>query len=129
MRTFTLTLRAFFLMGCLAFFNSTVAAELPDVLKDAPPQKLMAVGLGLMELDDNQKAEFGKTVDAFAVETSKAIRKILRKNEPGMPRKIEKKLTRSFKKLDKQVEPIVPKEKWEAYLIFKQGLAKQLTPG
>jgi hypothetical protein len=31
--------------------------------------------------------------------------------------------------LDKKMKPIVPEEKWDAYLIFKKGLADQLTPG
>ena len=118
-----------FLLSCLAMFQTAGAQEFPEVLKDAPPQKLMAVGLGLMDLEDDRKAEFGRVVDDFSVKTVKAIRKIMKSNEPGMPRKIGKRLKRAFKDLDKQMEPIVPKEKWEAYLIFKKGLADQLTPG
>ncbi len=117
------------LVLCLVFSSFSLAAELPDVLKDAPPQKLMAVGLGLMELDDAKKAEFGKTVDEFAVKTGKAVSKIIRRNEPGLERKVAKKLKKAFMDLDEQVKPIIPPEKWEAYLIFKKGLADQLTPG
>jgi len=129
MGTLTGKLRLFLVVGCFALFQSANGQELPDVLKDAPPQKLMAVGLGLMDLDADRKAEFGKVVDKFSIKTGKAIRKIMKKNEPGMPRRIGKKLKRAFKDLDKQMEPIVPKEKWDAYLIFKKGLADQLTPG
>lgn len=125
----TVSIRALLFVSCLAVFKICAAAELPDALQDASPQQLMAVGLGMMELDDDRKAQFGKTVDDFAVKTSKSISKIIRRNEPGMPRKIGKKLSRAFKDLDKQVESIVPAEKWEAYLIFKAGLAAQLTPG
>ncbi|MDC3359340.1 hypothetical protein OAX71_08015, partial [Pseudomonadales bacterium] len=56
-----------FLLSCLAMFQTAGAQELPEVLKDAPPQKLMAVGLGLMDLEDDRKAEFGRVVDDFSV--------------------------------------------------------------
>ncbi len=117
------------LLSCVALFPSAGAQELPEVLKDASPQKLMAVGLGLMDLESDRKAEFGKVVDEFSVKTAKAIRKIMKRNEPGMPRKIGKRLKRGFNDLDKQMASIVPKEKWDAYLIFKKGLSDQLTPG
>ena len=42
-----------FLLSCLAMFQTAGAQELPELLKDAPPQKLMAVGLGLMDLEDD----------------------------------------------------------------------------
>ena len=103
--------------------------ELSEILKDAPPQKLMAIGLGLMDLDAARKAEFGKVIDEFSVKTGKAIRKIMKRNAPGMPRKIGNKLKRAFSDLDKKMKPIVPEQKWGAYLIFKKGLADQLTPG
>ncbi len=82
------------LLSCVALFPSAGAQELPEVLKDASPQKLMAVGLGLMDLESDRKAEFGKVVDEFSVKTAKAIRKIMKRNEPGMPRKIGKRLKR-----------------------------------
>ena len=69
-----------FLLSCLAMFQTAGAQELPEVLKDAPPQKLMAVGLGLMDLEDDRKAEFGRVVDDFSVKTAKAIRKIIKRN-------------------------------------------------
>lgn len=122
------------IVGCIVFIqpvlNQPVYGQaLPDVLKDAPPQKLMAVGLGLMDLDAGRKAEFGKVVDEFSVKTGKAIRNIMKRNAPGMPRKIGNKLKRAFSDLDKKMKPIIPEQKWDAYLIFKKGLADQLTPG
>ena len=117
------------LAGQLSFVQQSYGQELQEMLKDAPPQKLMAVGLGLMDLNDANKAEFGKVVDEFSVKTGKAIRNILKRNGSDKPRQIGKKLKRSFKNLDKRMKSIVPENKWDAYLIFKKGLADQLTPG
>jgi hypothetical protein len=134
MKSFRFVSMLTLVVGCFAFFQPVLiqpvyGEEISDLLKDAPPQKLMAVGLGLMDLNEAEKAEFGKVVDEFSVKTGKAIRNIMKRNAPGMPRKIGKKLRRAFSDLDKKMKPIVPMEKWDAYLIFKKGLADQLTPG
>ena len=103
--------------------------ELPDALKDKDPQELMAIGLGLMQLSDEEKTRFGEIIDAFVQDLKGAIATEMRRNAPNADRRIKKKVTQLFEDLDQRTAGIVSESRNPGYLVFKKGLADQMKPG
>lgn len=102
--------------------------KLPDALKDATPQQLMGVGFGVMKFNESEKEQFGKIIGKFSHDVQAAVTAEARRNLPNAPRRIKRRLHNLFKDLDNRVKPVVTKERWQGYLIFKKGLAEQMEP-
>lgn len=102
--------------------------KLPDNLKDADPQTLMAVGFGLMKLSDGEKEKFGDIIGEFTKDVRSAVSAEMRRNLPNAPRRINRRMSNLFDDLDKRVKPIVNKDRMQGYLLFKKGLAEQMRP-
>ena len=102
--------------------------KLPDSLKDADPQTLMAVGFGLMKLDDSEKEKFGDIIGEFTKDVRLAVSAEMRRNLPNAPRRVKRRMDNLFDDLDQRVKPIVNKDRMQGYLLFKKGLAEQMRP-
>lgn len=105
------------------------AQALPEALKDADPQKLMAVGFGLMQMDEDEKTRFGTTIQEFNKQAADMIKTEMWRNRPNKGRTIRRKLADMFEDLDERVKPIVTEGREPGWRIFKKGLADQMKPG
>ncbi|MCB1646361.1 MAG: hypothetical protein KDI36_12955 [Pseudomonadales bacterium] len=118
----------FLLAFLLSPLLSAAEQELPEALKDADPQTLMGVGFGMMNLTEEEKAEFGAIIGKFNKDTGTRIAKELKKKAADAPRRIRKVLKNNFEDLDEATSHLVTADRRNGYLIFKKGLADQFSP-
>lgn len=120
---FTITL----ILSMLAGF-AVAEIELPTSLENAEPAVIMAAGFGLMNLSDDEKAQFGEIIRTFSDDVQKRMQLEARRNAPDLAQRMKRRVNSLFDDLDDRVKPVVNAEREVGYQIFKAGLYRQMQP-
>lgn len=107
---------------------ATAATELPEALETAEPAVIMAFGFGLMELSDDEKAEFGEIIREFTGDVQRRVQTEANRNAPDLERRMQRRVSNLFDELDDRVKTVVNEERRTGYQIFKLGLYRQMQP-
>lgn len=102
--------------------------ELPEALETAEPTVIMAAGFGLMNLSEEEKAEFGGIIREFTGDVQARMQIEARRNAPDLERRMRRRVNNLFDDLDDRVKPLVNEERLAGYQIFKAGLYRQMQP-
>ncbi len=117
-------------LACLFFMGLPAAADStpPASFETADPQRMMSAGFALMNFSDEEKQQFGSIMQAFTAKVKNQILRENRRNEPDLPRRINRRLHHLFENLDEQVKAFVSAERQAGYQLFKTGLERHYAP-